>query len=452
MSAEILIVDDNADIRNIINELIVDAGYKTRIAANYNQALSEIDKKLPDVAIIDVKLDKGDNDGIELLSHIKKKNKDIPVIIISGHANIEMAIKSLKSGAFEFIQKPFDQERLMNFVNRAVENFTLIAENKNLQTQLFHTFDLIGTSQNITKIRDQIEKLSSSESRVFINGPTGSGKELVARKIHKISQRKNGPFTVLNGALLDVKKYELELFGEEKDNGSITYGSLEKSSGGILLIDEVTEIPLETQSKILRVLADQKFKRINGNHDIKVDVRIICSTSKNIHEEIKYGNFREDLFHRLNVFSVEIKPLNNRTEDIPLLIEYFSEKISKAYNLKKFNLKLHYNHLIDYSWPGNVRELRNLIERIAILSPGNSEDKLLNIVKESLKSSESKVFDVKDTLSIPLKEARENFEKEYLTTQLKKFGGNISKMAKFIGMERSALHRKLKTLGVKGLN
>ena len=452
MSSEILIIDDNPDIRNIIKDLIDESGFKTRVAANYNQALSEIDKKLPDVAIIDVKLDKGDNDGIELLTHIKKKNKDIPVIIISGHANIEMAIKSLKSGAFEFIQKPFDQERLMNFVNRAVENYKLISENKILQTQLFHTFEFIGKSQNVSKIRDQIEKLSSSESRIFINGPTGSGKELIARKIHKISQRKNGPFIVINGALLDVKKYELELFGEEKDNGSITYGSLEKSSGGILLIDEVTEIPLETQSKILRVLTDQKFKRINGNHDIKVDVRIICSTSKNIYEEIKYGNFREDLFHRLNVFNIEIKPLNKRPEDIPLLIEYFSEKISKNYNLKKINLVPHYNYLINYSWPGNVRELRNLIERIAILSPDNNDEKILNIVKESMKSPEEKTFDVKDTLSIPLKEARENFEKEYLTTQLKKFGGNISKMAKFIGMERSALHRKLKSLGVKGLN
>ena len=327
-----------------------------------------------------------------------------------------------------------------------------IKENKNLQTQLFHSFDLIGASQNIEKIRDQIEKLSTSESRVFINGPTGSGKELVARKIHKISNRKKGSFVVLNGALLDVKKYELELFGEEKNNGSINYGSLEKSNGGILLIDEVTEIPLETQSKILRVLTDQKFKRINGNHDINVNVRIICSSSKNIHEEIKYGNFREDLFHRINVFNIEIKPLNKRPEDIPLLVEYFSEKISRNYNLKKFDLKLHYNYLINYSWPGNVRELRNLIERIAILSPGKNNEQILNIVKESFKTSEVNNFDVKDTLSIPLKEARENFEKEYLTTQLKKFGGNISKMAKFIGMERSALHRKLKFLGIKGIN
>ena len=452
MSAEILIIDDNADIRSILKDLINDAGFKTRVAANYSQALSEIDKKLPDVAIIDVKLDKGDNDGIELLSHIKKKNKDIPVIIISGHANIEMAVKSLKSGAFEFIQKPFDQERLLNFVNRAVENFSLITENKKLQTQLFHSFELIGSSQNIQKIREQIEKLSTSESRVFINGPTGSGKELIARKIHKNSKRNKGPFVILNGALLDVKKYELELFGEEKNNGSIIYGAFEKSTKGILLIDEVSEIPLETQSKILRVLTDQKFKRINGNHDIKVDVRIICSTSKNIHEEIKLGNFREDLFHRLNVFDIYIEPLKNRIEDVSLLVEYFSEKISKNYNLKHFDLKNYINYLINYDWPGNVRELRNLIERIAILSPENSKENILNIVKESLKSTNSNTFDVNSTLLVPLKEARENFEKEYLTTQLKKFGGNISKTAKFVGMERSALHRKLKILGVKGLN
>ena len=452
MSAEILIIDDNPDIRSILVELIEDVGFKTRVAANYNQALREIDKKLPDVAIIDVKLDKGDNDGIELLSHIKKKNKDIPVIIISGHANIEMAVKSLKSGAFEFIQKPFDQERLMNFINRAVENYNLINENKNLQTQLFHSFELIGCSQNIEEIRDQIEKLSTSESRIFISGPIGSGKELIARKLHKISNRRKGPFTILNGALLDVKKYELELFGEEKNNGSITYGALEKSSGGILLIDEVTEIPLETQSKILRVLIDQKFKRINGDHDIKVNVRIICSTNKNIYQEIKRGNFREDLFHRLNVFNINIDPLNKRFEDVPLLVEYFSEKISKNYNLKKFNLKSHINYLTNYSWPGNVRELRNLIERIAILSPGNSDEKISNIIKESLKYTNDNKFDVSETLLVPLKEARDNFEKEYLTTQLKKFGGNISKTAKFVGMERSALHRKLKMLGVRGLN
>ena len=451
MSAEILIVDDNSDIRFILDELIKEAGYKTRLAANFNQALTEIDKKLPDVAILDVKLDKGDNDGIQLLDHIKKKNSDIPVIMISGHANIEMAISSLKSGAFEFIQKPFDKERLLNFVNRAVENYNLKNENKNLNSKLFHSFDLIGKSSNITSIKDQIQKLSQSESRVFISGPTGSGKELISRKIYKNSKRKDGPFIIINGALLDAKKYELELFGEERNNGSIIYGALEKASGGVLLIDEVTEIPLETQSKILRVIIDQKFKRLNGNHDIKVDVRIICSNSKDMIKEIKNGNFREDLYHRLNVFNIKIEPLNKRIEDIPLLIEYFIENICSTYNYKSFSIKDN-NYLLNYDWPGNVRELRNLIERIAILSPGENNEKIIEIIKESLSKSIEDNFSVTDTLSIPLREARESFEKEYLISQLKKFSGNISKTAKFVGMERSALHRKLKILGVKDLN
>ena len=451
MSTEILIIDDNSEIRNILKEILSDTGYKTRLAANYNQALSEIDKKLPDVAIIDVKLDKSDNDGIELLSHIKTKNSDIPVIIISGHANIEMAIKSLKSGAFEFIQKPFDKNRLVNFVKRATENIKLKNENKSLRSKLFHSFDLIGRSQNISSIKDQINKLALSDSRIFITGPTGSGKELIARKIHNKSNRSDNPFIILNGALLDIKKYEQELFGVEMDDGSISYGALEKASGGFLLIDEVTEIPLETQSKILRVVIDQKFKRINGNHDIKVDVRIICSTSKDINKEIVQGNFREDLYHRLNVFNINIEPLSKRIEDIPLLIDYFICEICKNYNRKEFNIE-NLNYLLSYNWPGNVRELRNLIERIAILETGNDSEKILDIIKESLSKSNEDVFSITDNLSIPLREARENFEKEYLTTQIKKFGGNISKTAKFVGMERSALHRKLKLLGVKDLN
>ena len=329
MSIEILIVDDNSDIRNILNELIIDAGYKTRIAANYNQALSEIDKKMPDVAILDVKLDKGDNDGIELLSHIKSKNKDVPVIIITGHANIEMAVNSLKHGAFEFIEKPFDQTRLLNFINRAVENLNLKSQNKDYENKLFYSYELIGDSKNILNIKDQVEKISITESRVLINGPSGSGKELIARKIHKKSKRNNKPFIILNGALLDANKYEFELFGEEKSNGSISYGALEKANQGTLLIDQVSEIPLDIQSKILRVLTDQKFKRLNGNNDINVDVRLICSSSKDLKEEIKIGNFREDLYHRLNVFEINVKSLNERISDIPLLIKYFSKRYHK---------------------------------------------------------------------------------------------------------------------------
>ena len=451
MISEILIVDDNSDIRNIINDLIIEAGYKTRVAANFNQAIYEIDKKLPDVAIFDVKLDKGDNDGIELLSYLKSKNTDIPVIVISGHANIEMAVKSLKHGAFEFIEKPFDQERLLNFIRRAVENYNLKIENKEYENKLFFSYDLIGESKNITNIKDQIEKISLTESRIIINGPSGTGKELIARKIHKKSKRNNKPFVVINGALLDSDKYELELFGEEKSNGSISFGALEKANKGTLLIDQLSEIPLNIQSKILRVLIDQKFKRLNGNTDINVDVRIICSSSKDLKKEIEIGNFREDLFHRLNVFEINIDPLNNRISDIPLLIKYFSKKISQNYNIKELNIDENDSYILNHDWHGNVRELRNLIERIAILQP-DSREKISNIIKESLKTENFNDKITENSLSVPLKEAREKFEKEYLTMQLKKFNGNISKTAIFVGMERSALHRKLKGLGIKEFN
>ena len=451
MEIEILIVDDNVDIRNILNDLITDAGYKTRLAANYNQALSEIDKKIPDVAILDVKLDKGDNDGIELLSHIKAKDKDVPVIIITGHANIEMAVNSLRHGAFEFVEKPFDQARLLNFITRAVENIKLKSLNKEYESKLFSSYELIGNSKNILNIKEQIDKISITDSRVLINGPSGSGKELIARKIHKKSKRNNKPFIILNGALLDINKYELELFGEERNNGSISYGALEKANKGTLLIDQVSEIPLDIQSKILRVLTDQKFKRLNGNNTINVDVRLICSTSKNLLDEIKIGNFREDLYHRLNVFEINIKPLNERISDIPLLIKYFSQKISENYGIKNLEIDDNDSYILSHNWKGNVRELRNLIERIAILQP-DSKDKTSNIVKESLKTENLEDKISENSLSIPLKEAREKFEKEYLTIQLKKFNGNISKTANFVGMERSALHRKLKMLGIKEFN
>jgi len=451
MSIEILIVDDNSDIRNILNDLIIDAGYQTRLAANFNQALKEIDKKMPDVAILDVKLDKGDNDGIQLLTHIKAKNTDVPVIMISGHANIEMAVNSLKHGAFEFVEKPFDKTRLLNFISRAVENLSLKTQNKEYENKLFSSYELIGDSKNIVNIKDQIEKISVTESRIFINGPSGSGKELIARKIHKNSKRKDKPFVIINGALLDSEKYDLELFGEEKNDGSISYGALEKANKGTLLVDQVSEIPLAIQSKILRVLTDQKFKRVNGNNDIYVDVRLICSSSKDLKQEVELGNFREDLFHRLNVFEINIKPLSERVSDIPLLIDYFSNKISENYNIKKLEIDENNSYILNHDWHGNVRELRNLIERIAILQP-NTQDKISNIIKESLKSGLNNSRINENSLSVPLKEAREKFEKEYLSLQLKKFNGNISKTAAFVGMERSALHRKLKGLGIKEFN
>ena len=452
MNSEILVVDDNSDIRQLISGILRDKGFIVREAANYEQALFEINKKLPDVAIIDVKLDKSDNDGIELLIHIKKIDDDVPVIMISGHANVQMAVDSLKLGAFEFIQKPFSSERLTNFTMRAVENINLKKEKNALEGKLFHSYDIIGQSQSIEKVRNLIVKLSGTESRIFIMGPAGSGKELVARQIHKQSSRSKNPFVVVNGALLDPTKYEQELFGTENSNDTINYGFFEKAKDGTLMIDEISEIPLETQAKILRVLVDQKFKRVNGLNEINVNIRIITTSSKNIREEIDKGNFREDLYHRLNVVPIVLPPLKDRTEDIPLLLNYFSKKISELNGINETKLDSNLDLFYKYNWPGNVRELRNLVERISILSINENTSNIKKLVSDSLSQNNISIKSDNNFLSFTLKEARENFEKDYLSSQLKKHKGNISKTAEFVGMERSALHRKLKSLGIKGIN
>ena len=314
MTKEILVIDDNLDIRQLISSILIDQGYIVREAANFDQALFEINKKLPDVLIIDVKLDKGDYDGIELLKRLKKIDDEVPAIMISGHANVQMAVDSLKLGAFEFIQKPFSSERLLNFLSRAIEYVELKKEKRSLENKLFHSYDIVGKSQTITKVKSLINKLRNTESRIFISGPPGSGKELVARQIHKQSLRSNKPFVVVNGALLDLQKYEFELFGSENVNEIINFGFFEKAKDGTLLIDEVTEIPLETQAKILRVLTDQKFRRVDGSKEINVNVRIITTSSKNIREEVDKGNFREDLYHRLNVVPIFLPPLKDRPE------------------------------------------------------------------------------------------------------------------------------------------
>jgi len=454
MTSEILVVDDNSDIRVLISRILKDEGFSVREAANFDQALTEIKKKLPEVAVIDVKLDKGDNDGIELLTYIKKIDEDVPVIMISGHANVQMAVDALKLGAFEFMQKPFSSERLLNFVKRASENINLKKEKRVLESKLFHSYDIIGQSNLIEKIRNLILKLKNAESRVFISGPAGSGKELVARQIHKKSLRSNKPFVVVNGALLDPEKYELELFGSENPDGTINHGFFEKAKSGTLLIDEISEIPLETQAKILRVLIDQKFKRVNGSNEINVNVRIISTSSKIIREEVDNGNFREDLYHRLNVVPILLPALKDRTEDIPLLLSYFSKKISELNGISEIKLDTNFDLFYKYDWPGNVRELRNLVERISILSVNEKKADINNLVRDALtqKNIKSGANSYENVLSFPLKEAREKFEKDYLTSQIKKHKGNISKTAEFIGMERSALHRKLKTLGIKGVN
>jgi len=455
MKKEILVIDDNADIRFLICNLLKDNGFSIRAAANYDQALYEIDKKLPDLAIVDIKLDKGDKDGIDLLKHLMKLNSQLPVLMISGHATVQLAVEAIRLGAYEFIEKPFSVEKILNYVKRAFETFELKDEKQNLEQKLFHSFDLIGNSDEIVKIQKLIEKLKNSESRILITGPTGSGKELVARKIHKNSQRANKPFIVLNAALLQPNKYEKELFGEEFDNGKISYGVLDRSNNGTLLLDEISEIPLEIQSHILRVLIDQKYRRVNGKDYNRANIRIIASSSKNLNEMIKLGEFREDLYHRLNVVPIELPSLVNRYEDIPLLIKYFKKKIAEINNLKEANIEPDNQLFYDYEWPGNIRELRNMIERVTILGSSESTENINKIIKDIMSKNENQIsnqIDLEKTMSSSLKEARDSFEKNYLLAQLKRNSGNISKTADLIGMERSALHRKLKSLGIKGIN
>ena len=455
MYKEILVIDDNPDIRFLVSNILKDQKFSVRTAANYDQAVFEINKKISDLAIIDIKLDKPDKDGIDLLKLVIRKNKSTPVIMISGHATVKVAIEAIKIGAYEFIEKPFSKEKILNYVNRAIESLELKKEKDIIEDKLFHSFDLIGKSNAIIKIKKIIEKLASSESRVLITGPTGAGKELVARKIHKNSPRFNKPFIIINAALLKENTYEKELFGEEFEDGTISFGALERANKGTLLIDEVSEIPFETQANVLRVLIDQKFKRVNGSNDINVNIRLISSSSKNLNELVKINKFREDLFHRLNVMPIELNPLNSRTEDIPLLIDYFKKKLSDINGVQLPDIDINNDNLYTYSWPGNVRELRNLVERITILSANESKENIDKIIQDILNRSSNENNNrniLEKSFASPLKEAREHFEKEYLITQLKKNHGNISKTADFIGMERSALHRKLKSLGIKGIN
>ena len=455
MHKDILVIDDNPDIRFLICNILKEQNFDVRSAANYDQAVIEINRKLPDLAIIDIKLDKTDKDGIDLLKLVISKNKMTPVIMISGHATIQISVEAIKLGAYEFIEKPFSTEKILNYVKRALENASLKQEKDIIENKLFHSFELIGKSPSIIKVKKTIEKLATSESRILISGPTGSGKELVARKIHKSSGRSKEPFVILNAALLKEKTYEKELFGEEFEDGNISFGALERANKGTLLIDEVSEIPLETQANVLRVLIDQKFKRLNSSKYINVNIRLISSTSRNLKELIETEKFREDLFHRLNVVPIELASLNSRTEDIPLLIEYFKEKLSEINGVQQPKIDIKNDNLYTYNWPGNVRELRNLVERVTILSANESKENINKLMNDILLSSASIENDqslLEKSFSSPLKEAREHFEKEYLTTQLKKNHGNISKTADFIGMERSALHRKLKSLGIKGIN
>ena len=454
MKNEILVIDDNADIRFLICNILKENNYEIRSAANFNQAVVEIKAKLPNLAIIDIKLDKGDKDGIDLLKLLMSIDSNIPVVMISGHANVQVAVEAIRIGAYEFLEKPFSSEKLLNYVKRALENKNLKKEKNKAEDKLFHSFELIGKNVEILKVIKTIDKLSLTESRVLITGKTGTGKELVARKIHKSSSRAESPFIVFNAALLQEKNYEKNLFGEEYSNKIIDYGILEKANNGTLLLDEISEVPYEIQSNILRILTDQKFKRINGSKDIYVNIRVISSSSKDLKQMISEKKFREDLYHRLNVVPINLPTLQSRSEDIPLLIKYFKKKVAEINGIPEAQINSNNDLLYSYDWPGNVRELRNLIERVTILSVHENKNDINQILNDILSENPETLKNkaLYDTLSYPLKEAREQFEINYLITQLKKNNGNISKTADFIGMERSALHRKLKTLGIKGIN
>ena len=446
MTSEILLIDDEKDIRFAVHEILKENNFFVREADTVEKALSEIKKKIPDLVILDVLLDEKNTDGIHILKFIKSLDADLPVIMISRHANIQIAVDSIKHGAFEFLEKPFNKDRLLNFVNRALENSSLKKENKSLKKNLYLSNELIGNSSTLVKLRNSIEKFSKTDSRILIFGPAGSGKELVGRLIHVSSSRSNNSFKVVNGAILDPNHFDFELFGSE-NNDKIISGIFEKTNNGTLLIDNISDVPLQTQGKILRVLSDQKFHRVNGANEISVNIRVMCSTSKNLKEEIASGNFREDLFHRINVIPIQTPYLKDVKEDIPLLVDYFIKRISDTNGFKPISINSKNPVFYDYDWPGNVRELRNLIERVVILASGKNED-VDKILSESLKISSVRENKTEDAFQFPLKEAREKFEKNYLEIQLNRHNGNVSKTADYIGMERSALHRKLKSLGI----
>ena len=444
---KILIIDDEKDIRFLLSSILVDEGYLTTEAGDIALAEKKIDGEFFDLALIDISLGDKKKDGISLLKKIKKMNSDLPVIMISGHATIQIAVDSIKEGAFEFLEKPFNTSRLLNFVKRALENFELKKENKKLNNLFFDTYELIGKSNSIKEIKNTINKISQSDCRVLISGPSGSGKELVARTIHKNSKRKDNPFIVCNGALLDPQHFDIELFGIENKDGSIVEGFFEKADKGTLLIDNVSEIPLDTQVKILRVLTDQKFRRVNGTKNILTNVRVFATTSKDLRNEIINGNFREDLFQRVSVMQINLPSLKNRIDDLPDLFEYFNKKISQNLGKKVIPYKSNLTKLYSHDWDGNIRELRNLVERLIILSDGKQKN-IAKIIDESIQVKKNNEISSIVNFDSPLKNAREQFEREYLMHQLKKNGSNVSKTAENIGMERSALHRKLTSLGI----
>ena len=458
MAHDILIVDDEADIRVLTSGILQDEGYQTREAAGSADALSAVEARRPSLVLLDIWLQGSEMDGLGILKVLKRDHPAIPVLIMSGHGNIETAVTAIKDGAYDFIEKPFKADRLIVLVDRAIEANRLRRENEELKLRAGTANELIGQSQAIREVKESINRVAPVNSRVLITGPAGSGKEVVARMLHSKSQRAKSPFVVVNCATMLPERFEIELFGAENPSAEIEtqqkVGTFEAAHNGTLFLDEVADMPLETQGKIVRVLQEQIFERVGGTTRVEVDVRVVAASTADLAEEIDAGRFREDLFYRLNVVPIEVPPLKKRPDDIPLLAQHFMERAATATGRPHREVNADALAVLQaYSWPGNVRELRNVIERLLIMAPDDPSKSIgIDMLPPEINADtpvSGNMAGKMEIMGLPLRDAREIFEREYLMTQVTRFGGNISKTAKFIGMERSALHRKLKSLGMR---
>jgi two-component system nitrogen regulation response regulator NtrX len=452
MALEVLVVDDEADIRELVAGVLEDEGYSVRSAADSTSAIDAIDDRRPSLVLLDVWLQGSKLDGLQLLEQIKRRDPTLPVLMISGHGNLDTAVAAIREGAVDFIEKPFKADRLLHLVGRATETDRLKREVANLRHQLGPDDQLDGTSVAINTVRATLKRVAPTGSRVMITGPAGVGKEIAARMIHNWSPRAAAPFIVLSAAMMSPERVEEELFGTEQ-NGVSRPGLLEQAHGGTLFLDEIADMPVTTQAKILRVLTDQSYARVGGQRPVKVDVRVLSATSRNLQDEIAAGRFREDLFYRLNVVPVRIPSLRERREDIPELVNHFVARFAAERRIQTPELSREAMAALQaHDWPGNVRQLRNIIERTLILTPGDRVSCIeVDLLPPEILDSQGSVGLGGPSLAImgsPLREARESFEREYLKIQIRRFSGNISRTASFIGMERSALHRKLKALGL----
>ena len=455
MADEILVVDDEDDIRSLIADILEDEGYRCRTASNGEAALAAIADRRPDLLILDIWLEGSTLDGMEILERVDAHTAGIPVVMISGHGNVETAVNAIKLGAYDFIEKPFKADRLLLTVKRALETSQLQKENEQLRKRIGEVTDIVGASTAIKQLRAALERVAPTDSRVLISGPPGVGKEVFARQLHRMSHRAAAPFIVLNCAAMNPDRMEIELFGEEATDpgASPKIGTLEQADGGTLLLDEVSDMPLETQGKIVRVLQEQTFTRVGGDNPFDVDVRVIASTNHDMEAEMAEGNFRQDLYYRLNVVPIEILPLRDRPDDIPELIEHFMDRSASMSGVSPRIISPEAMAALQaYEWPGNVRQLRNAVDWILIMAPGTPDDAVgVDNLPPDIGTGASVSVGFEGgakMMSLPLREAREYFERQYLLAQVSRFGGNISRTAEFVGMERSALHRKLKTLGV----